>query len=251
MLVIPTQSAENSYVPPPWVVSYSIFGLFILEDWQVDLQLKTPSCTHWSITFSGHSCHGQLLGTSITFLIKTHTHPRRRQTTRSVSRNLWSSLLSASSTTSTSMLRVSISLFKSTITHITISCLHFGSIFFQAPHLLFNVVCCGGVLGCLSFSPGAFCSPGLSSLFHNSICNNLVTFLHSIYSCLYLHRSPLTFFVFPKGSPPLSNHCPKNKIASPGARTTASVIHSSRPSWINQQTTPCMGRWGLATSSLP
>ena len=40
-----------------------------------------------------------------------------------------------------------------------------------------------------------------------------------------------TSLTFPKGSPSLSDHHPKNKIASPGARTTASVICSSRPSW--------------------
>ena len=39
-----------------------------------------------------------------------------------------------------------------------------------------------------------------------------------------------TSLAFPKGSPSLSDHHPKNKIASPGARTTALVIHSSRPS---------------------
>ena len=43
MLVIPTQVAENSYVPLPWVVSYSISGLFILEDQQIDLYPKIPS----------------------------------------------------------------------------------------------------------------------------------------------------------------------------------------------------------------
>ena len=37
MLVIPTQAVENSYVPPPGMVSHSVLGLFILEDWQIDL----------------------------------------------------------------------------------------------------------------------------------------------------------------------------------------------------------------------
>ena len=41
----------------------------------------------------------------------------------------------------------------------------------------------------------------------------------------------LTSLEFPKGSPSLSGCHPKNKIASPVARTMASVIFSSRPSW--------------------
>ena len=40
-----------------------------------------------------------------------------------------------------------------------------------------------------------------------------------------------TSLAFPKRSPFLSDHHPKNSIVSPGARTTGLVIHSSRPSW--------------------
>ena len=188
MLVIPTQAAENSYVPPQWVVSYSIFGLFILEDWQVDLCPKTPSSLHWLVTFCGQSCHSWLLGTSIAFPIRTPT-PRRRWATRRVSRKSWSSLSSMSQTTSTSTLGMGTSSIRSMIACITISLFPFGGFFFQAPHSLFNVVCCGGGLNCFHHSSGASWPPGLSSLFHNSICNSSVTILHSTCSCLYLHHS--------------------------------------------------------------
>ena len=40
-----------------------------------------------------------------------------------------------------------------------------------------------------------------------------------------------TSLVLPRGSPSLSNWHPKNKITSPEAKTTASVICSSRSSW--------------------
>ena len=69
MLVIPTWVAGNSYVPPPWAVSYSIIGL--------GLHSKTPSYPHQSVTFSGHFHHGWLLGTSVTSLIRTPTPQKR------------------------------------------------------------------------------------------------------------------------------------------------------------------------------
>ena len=188
MLVVPTQVAENSYIPLLLVVSYRIFGLFILEDQQVDLHPKTPSCLHWLVTFSGCSHHGWLLGILITSPIRAPT-PRRGWATRRVSRKLWSSLLSMLSTTLTSTLRMSASLLKSVIAHITISCFHFGGLFFQALHPLFNAVCCGRGPGCLHHYLGTSCPPCLSSLFHKSICNSFVTFFHSIYRCLYLCHS--------------------------------------------------------------
>ena len=142
--------------------------------------------------------------------------PRRGWATRKVSRKLWSFLPSAPSTTSTSTLRMSISLLNSAITHIIISCLNCESIFFQGLHPLFNVVCFDGGLGCPCHSAGTFWTPGLSSLFHNSIYNSSGTFLYSIYSHLYLCHSPSpitwasqaesTPLVFPKGSPSLSDH---------------------------------------------
>ena len=52
MLVFPTQAAENSYIPLPGMLSDSIFGLFILEDWQIDLHPQTTSCPSCSVTLS-------------------------------------------------------------------------------------------------------------------------------------------------------------------------------------------------------
>ena len=136
---------------------------------------------------------------------------------------------------------MSVSLLRSMINHIIISHLHFGSIFFQAPHPLFYVVGCGGEPGQLCGPVGTLWSPGLSSLFHKSICNGSVTFLYSIYSCFYLCCSTGPIFWacqaesdihgISQRNPPLSDHLPKNKIASPGSRTTALVICSSRQSW--------------------
>ena len=129
------------------------------------------------------------MGTSIASSVRTPT-PRRGRATRSVSRKLWSTLSSMLSTTQTSRLRMSISSLKSAITHITISHLHFRSIFPQALHPLFNVVCCGRGLVCLHCSSEVSWTPGLSSLFHNCICNSLTTFLYSIYHHFHLSLSP-------------------------------------------------------------
>ena len=52
MLVVPTWVVENSYIPPPWMVSHSIFGLLILEDQQIDLHPQTSSNPSCSVTFS-------------------------------------------------------------------------------------------------------------------------------------------------------------------------------------------------------
>ena len=157
-----------------WQVT-ALLVLFVLEDWQIDLQPKTPFWSHWLVTFSGHLHHGWLLGTSITSPIRIPT-PRRWWTTRSVSRKQLSSFSSVPPTTFTSMLRMSTFLLRFMINCVTISCLLFGSIFFQAPHPLFNVICWSGGLHYLCHSVGTSWPPGLSSLFHNSICNGLVTF---------------------------------------------------------------------------
>ena len=154
----PSPSDRNSYIPPPQAVSYSIFGIFILEDQLIVFHPKTPSCPHWSVTFSGHSHHGWLLGTLITSLIGTPT-PRRGWATRRVSKKLGSSLSSMPYTTSASTLGMSASLFKHMITNVTISHFPFGGLFFQALHSLFYVVCCGWSQCCLFHSPGASWTP--------------------------------------------------------------------------------------------
>ena len=137
---------------------------------------------------------------------------------------------------------MSVPLFSPTITHFAISHLCFESIFLQALHPLFDVVCCCRGLVCLCCSLGAPLPPSLSSLFHYGICNGSMTFLYSAHHHFHLSFSPGPInwtgqvesnipLHHQRGSPSLSDHHPKNKIAYLGARTTASVIHSSRPPW--------------------
>ena len=152
VLVIPTWAVENSYIPPPWAVSHSICGLFILKDWQIHLQSQTSSCPSCSVTFSRPSHHSQLMGTPMVSLIRTP--PWRGRSTGSISWQSWGALSSTLSSTSIHMLRTSIFPFSPVITHITISHLHFGSIFLQALHPLFNVVCCCRGLVCFHCSLG-------------------------------------------------------------------------------------------------
>ena len=56
MLVVPTQVMEDSYIPPPQMVSYSILCLFILEDWQIDLHPQTSSVSSCSVALLRHPC---------------------------------------------------------------------------------------------------------------------------------------------------------------------------------------------------
>ena len=185
MLVIPTGVAENSYVPLPQVVSQSVFSLFVLEGWQIDLHSKTPSCPCRSAAFSWHCHYSWMKGTLIASPISTPT-PRGGWTTRGVCRKLWPSLPSVLHPTSTSKLRMSIPLLMPVINCIALSHLPFGSIFFQAPHPLFDVICsCRGPCY-LDHSVGTSWPPCLSSLFHNSFHDGFATFLYSLHGCLHL-----------------------------------------------------------------
>ena len=146
MLVIPTWVAENSYIPSPQMVCHSIFGLVILEDWQVDLHPQTSSCLSCSVTLSGPPHHGWLMGTPFAYPIRT-TCPWRGRSTRGVSWQLWGALSSTLSSISTCTLRMSIPLLSPVITCISPFHLYFRSIFLQAFHPLFDVVCwCGGLV---------------------------------------------------------------------------------------------------------
>ena len=76
------------------------------------------------------------------------------------------------------------------ITNFAISYLCLRSIFLQALHPLFNVVCfCGGPV-CLCCSLGAPWPPSLSSLFHDVISDGLMTFPYSAHHCFHLNLSP-------------------------------------------------------------
>ena len=249
MLVNPTQVAENNYISLPQEVCPCIFGLFILEDQQIDLHPKTPSWPCWSVAFSWHSLYVWMPETLITFPFRTPT-PRRGWTTRSVSRNVWPSLPSVPPTNLTSTLRMSISLLRPAINCINISCLPFRCILHHTPQSLFDVISHHQSPHYLHHSLGMPWPPSLSSLFHIGIHNCSATFLYGIYCCLNMncpaspiegaHQAESYTLAFPRGDPFLHDCHPKNRIASPGARTTASVICSSRPSWnISTINKPC------------
>ena len=189
MLVIPTWAAENGYIPPPRMVSHYIFGLFILKGQQIELHPKTSSWSCWSVTFSWSSGYSWMWGTLITFLIGTPT-PRRGWTTRGVSRKPWPSVPSAPPPTSASTLTMSIPLLRPVISCITLSHLPFGSIFLHAPHPLFDIICSFRYPCHLCCYPGMSWPPCISSLFHISFCNGLVTFLYSLHGCIHLGSPP-------------------------------------------------------------
>ena len=117
------------------------------------------------------------------------SYPRRGWTTRGVSRKLWPSLPLAPPPTTAIMLRMSIPLLRPAIKCITISCLPFGSIFFHALHPLFDIMCSCWGPHYLPHSLGMSWPPCLSSLFHNSFHNGLVTFLYSLHSHINLSSS--------------------------------------------------------------
>ena len=188
MLVVPIQAVENSYIPPPGVISYITLGLFILENWQIYLHSQTSSCSSCLDALPRPSSHGQLMGTPLASTIWTPSSWRGRST-GSVSQQSWGALSSTSSSTSTQMLRISILLLNPRITHFFFSQLYFGSIFLQVSHLLFDVVCCCGGLVCLCCSSGVSWPPGLSSPFHNGICNGSTTFLARTHHHFHLSLS--------------------------------------------------------------
>ena len=62
----------------------------------------------------------------------------------------------------------------------------------------------------------------------------------------------LMFLAFSNGSPSLSDCLLKNKTASPSARTTSSVIHSSRQTWNMSAISDPLHAWeGGGWSPLP
>ena len=247
MLVILTWAAENSYTPPPWVVRYIIFGFYVLEDQQVDLHPKIPSWPHWSVTFSGHFHHGWLLGSLLSSPVRTPT-PRRWWATRRASRKSWSSLSSTPSTTLTSMLtmiffhsslQLPMSPFLASTSGASSSRPHIhSSMLYAAAGAQVVFVIPWGILAPLTL---VFFSTTASTIAWQPSC--MVFRVTSIWAILSAQltvpvKLNLTSLTFPKGSPSLNDHYPKNKIASPGAMITVSAIHSLRPSWnmsaINQ-----------------
>ena len=132
------------------------------------------------------------------------------------------------------MLKTNVPLLSPVITCITLSYLCFESIFLQVLHPPFDVVCCWGVWLVFIVPHG---HPGPQDFVHFSMTASAmaqqpfwtVLTLVSTWTSFPAQLTDLanwnpTFLVSPRGSPSLSKHLPKNKIASPGARTTISVI---------------------------
>ena len=94
------------------------------------------------------------------------------------------------SSTPTHMMRISVLLLSPMITCLIISHHCFRSIFLQASHPLFDVVCCCRGPICLCCSSRASWPPGLSSLFHVSTCNGSMAFLDSTHCHFHLSLSP-------------------------------------------------------------
>ena len=187
MLVIPTWVAENGYIPPPWIVSHGMLGLLILKGQQIDLYPKTPSWLCLSVILSQSSGYSWMLGALIPTPIGMPT-PREGWTIRSVFRELWSLPLVPTSTLP-SMLRMSVPLLRPVINCIILSCLLFESIFLHALHPCPYIICSSGGLCYLCCSAGTFWAPCFCSLFHYSLLNDMVTFLHYLYGHFYLSCS--------------------------------------------------------------
>ena len=127
-----------------------------------------------------------------------------------------------------------------TITHFIISCICFGSIFpLSLAPTLWCWCCCRGLV-CLWCSLGASWPPGLSSLFYDGVSDG------SMLPAWYSPSFPPEPLFHPNwlGNPSEIQHLLHHQeeappwaiivqtmIASPGANSTASVIHSSRQSW--------------------
>ena len=143
---------------------------------------------------------------------------------------------STPSSTSTHTLRMSIPPLSPTITHIAISHLHFKSIFLQALHPLFNVVChCRGPV-CLGHSSRASWLSGLSSLFLTvsvmswwpfcTVPTNIPTWASHPAQLTGLAKWNPTSLASPRGSPSWSYHHPKIRLPPQGLAPQLSFCNS-------------------------
>ena len=221
------------------MVSDSIFGLFILEDWKIDLHSQTSSCPCCSVTFSRSSPHSQLMGTPNVSSIGTPPEegdPPKVSLSNCGVPCLLCHLLSLLTCWewvflhSVPQLLTSQSLTSTSEASSSKPCIHPWMLYAVAGVWFVFVVPwgCPGLLAIVLFSMMA------SAIAWKLSCTVLTVV--STWSSLPAQFTGLakwnpTSIALPRGSSSLSNHHLKNKIASPGARTTASVIHSSRPSW--------------------
>ena len=223
MLIVPTWQMKNGHVPLPGVVSYSILHLFILKDGQTDLHPKAPSQTCWSMTAAKCSCHYYVCRASITSSIRTPT-PWRGWASGRTSRNPGCSLLP---------ILLTMSNWVSNSHHWSFSSVHLDAPS-SRPLIQPSKLQVPGKGPHGSPQPlGASHAPGLHFLLHDSICNSAMAFLHCICSHFHLCCSPtpINWTCQAESNVPCTgigeflfyNNHPKNKIASPGARTTALV----------------------------
>ena len=223
MLIVPTRLMKNSHIPSPQAVGYHILGFLILKGWQVDLHLETLlACANlwlqwdvliivecrelWLLPQSEVSTpeEGEPLEKHLGFPgVPCCLHclpPLPACQTWSVLTSFW------------------------TFPHpsLTSSCQHYR-----------QQLRAGWLSSTLSGVPRP---SGLPFLLHDGICNSSAAFLHIVYCCFYLcscpgpidwtHQAEFNFLCISIERPSLCMHFPKNRIASPSVRTTASVMQS-------------------------
>ena len=169
MLVILTWVAENSYISPPQMISHSIFGLFILEDQQIELQAQISSCPPCLVTFSRLSHHGWLMGTLMASSIGTPSPLKREIHWKCLSvvvGHLVPWLLTSPFLIST---------FEASSSK---PCIHSLMLYATAGVCFVFIV------------PQEHPGPLALVLFHNNTCNVPLTFQYSAYHFVYLSLSP-------------------------------------------------------------
>ena len=168
------------------MVCHSIFSLFILEDWQIDLHPQTSSCPSCLVTFSRPPHHSWLLGTPVASSFGTPSPEEVDPPKVSLSNDgvpcllchllllptcwEWEFLCSVpwllTSPFLTSTLEASSSK----------PCIH-SLMLYAAVGVQF-----------VFFIPQGH-PPGLSSFFHDGICNGSMTLLDSAHHCFHISLS--------------------------------------------------------------
>ena len=207
------------------MVIHSIFSLFILEDWQIDLHHQTSSCPPCSVTFSRLFHHIQLIGPPIISSIRTPS-PWRGRSTQSVYWQSWGVLSSMPSSTSTHMLRMN---FLNSVLWLLTSpfltstseassckaCIH-SSMLYAAVGVWVVFVVPRGHPGPLALVPFSMME---SAMAQGPSCP-VLTIISTWASLSAQLTGPAkwnpTSLALPRGSPSLSDHHPKNWDYLPG-----------------------------------
>ena len=205
------------------MVSYIIFSLFILEDWQIDLHPKTPSWPHWSVTFSWHCQHGWLLRTLITSPIGTPTPEEGEPPEVSLGNCglpcLLHCLLPQPAFWEQAFLHSGPWLISSPFLISTLGgssskpCIHSSMLYAVAGVLITFVILqgCTGLLALVLFSTTASAMAQQPSCTVFMVASTWAVLLAQLMGPVKLNPTSLAI---PKGSPSLSDHCPKNSSLS-------------------------------------